>query len=205
MVKLPKLPEEVWKLIFEYLNGSEILNVTKVCWNFYEIVNKSSKLAEKLTLNFEKRHNYGRMGRRRYSQVKIEYIDPAIHFSILKFIGHDITNLEFCVHNFKLDSIRQILMLCENIKVLKLRDIQRLHGTQEVTNWIKIPNYKNIELSVEQCDPRIFKILKNIQAKKFHTTCVEFAHRQYFVDLVEFLRSQEELEELVLAEFMGEF
>jgi hypothetical protein len=94
-------------------------------------------------------------------------------------------------------------MLCENVKVLKFRDIQRLHGTQEVTNWLKIPNYKNIELSVEQCDPRIFKILKNIQARKFHTTCVEFAHRQYFVDLVEFLRSQEELEELVLAEFMG--
>lgn len=205
MIRLPKLPEEVWKLIFEYLNGQEILNITKVSRNFHEIVNKSSKLAAKLTLNFEKRKNYGRLGRRRYSQLKIEYIDPAIHFSILKFIGHDLTNLEFSVHNFKLDAIRQILMLCENIKILKFRNIQRIHGTQEVTNWLKIPNYKNIELCVEQCDPRIFKILKNVQARKFCTTCVEFAHRQYFVDLVEFLVSQEDLEELVLAEFMGKF
>ncbi|XP_070507645.1 uncharacterized protein [Chironomus tepperi] len=203
MIKLPKLPEEVWKLIFEYLNGTELLNVTKVCRNFHEIVNKSTKLAGKLTLNFEKRKNYGRIGRRRYSHVKIEYIDPAIHNSILKFIGRDITKLEFCVHNFKLDSIRQILMLCENVKILKFRDIQRLHGTQEVTNWLKIPNYKNIQLYVEQCDPRIFKILKNVQVRTFCTTCVEFAHRQYFVDLVEILASQVELEELVLAEFMG--
>lgn len=200
----PKLPEEIWGKIFEYLNPHEIIKVTNVCRIFRDIVNKSSLLSSRLTLNFEKRKNYGWLGRRRYRKLSVSYVNSAIHYSILKFIGSDITNLEFRYHNFKLDSIRQILLLCENIKVLKFNDIQHLHGTQEVTTCLKIPRYRNIELNVEQCDPRIFKVLKNVQAKKIHITCVEFAHRQYFVDLAEFLGSQEDLVDLSLSDFMGE-
>lgn len=199
----PKLPAELWIQIFQYLSADDILKLTQVSRLYRDIVSKSSLLTSKLTLRFSKRHSYCHMGRRRYGKLNVSYVKDSLYCNILKFIGTDITELTFSCYNFTFNSIRQILVLCENVKVLKFSFILRLHGMQEVSGNEKLPKYRNIELAVDQCDPRIFKVLRNVQARKFQATCVEFAHRQHFVDMVEFLRAQRELVELKLAEFSG--
>ncbi|KAG5668729.1 hypothetical protein PVAND_016656 [Polypedilum vanderplanki] len=200
---MSKLPEEIWREIFQYLGARDLLNLTRVSRKFREIVNTSQSLAAKLTLCFEKRKRNSYIGRRRYRKLNVGYIDVSVHYNILRFVGSDITQLTFSYYNFKLDSIRQVLMLCSNVKTLRFKEIQHLHGVADVGSNAAVPCYKNCEIEVVQCDPRIFKILKGCRAKKVHFTCCEFAHRHYFLDFLSFMSMQEDLSHFILEEFFG--
>jgi hypothetical protein len=199
------LPDEVWAEVFQYLSGRDIINLTRCCRRFRDIVNTTHSLTAKLTLCFEKRKRNSCLGRRKYRRLVVSYVEQKVHIGILRFVGSDITQLTFAHYNFRLDTVRQVLVLCSNVKVLRFREIQHLHGVAEVGASAAVPCYEGCEIEVVQCDPRIFKILKGCRARKVQFTCCEFAHRHYFLDFLGFLREQEELTCLSLEEFFGEF
>lgn len=201
---MKNLPEEVLREVFQYLSGRDLINLTRVCRKFRDIVNTTQSLTAKFTLRFEKRKRNNCLGRRKYRKLNVIYMDQAVHYNILRLLGSDITQLTFSYYNFNLDTIRQVMMLCPNVKTLSFREIQHLHGVADVGVNAAMPSYRNCEIDVVQCDPRIFKILKNCQAWKVNFMCCEFAHRHYFLDFLNFMKEQEELTHLILEEFFGE-
>lgn len=201
---MQKLPEELWRKIFEYVDGHQLIKLSRVCCHFRDIVNTSPSLAGKLTLCFKKRRQGGRLGKRKYRRLTVNYIDHLFHYNVLRFIGNDITHLTFSFYEFRLDTVRQVLLLCPIVKYLKFDEIPYFHGVNEVNSSAIIPSYRDLDVYVNQCDPRIFKVLRNCQAKKVHVLCLDFIHRHYFTDFVNFLRDQEQLMDLTLEDFNGE-
>jgi hypothetical protein len=200
---MENLPEEALCEVFQYLSGRDLIKLTRVCAKFRDIVNTTHSLTAKLTLSFQKRKRNSNLGRRMYRKLNIYYLE-TVHFNILKLLGRDITEIAFLHYDFKIEIIRQVLMLCPNVKTLKFKDIQHLHGVAEFKETAAaVPSYENIELSVAQCDPRVFKLLRKCRARKVTFTCCEFAHRHYFLDFLEFMKGQEQLEHLSLEEFYG--
>lgn len=132
-MKISCLPEEIFLEIFEYLCDYDILNLSRTCRCFHELITKSKPLASKLTLCFEKRRQYCQIGRRKYAKLRVSYIDPTIHYPLTRLLGEDITRLSFGNYDFKLDILRRVLVLCKNVKFLKFEEIKRLHGIADVS------------------------------------------------------------------------
>lgn len=129
---LKNLPEELIHEIFSYLTGSDILNCSRTCKNFHSIIEKSKLLTSKLTLRFEKQRKYCQIGKRKYSNLYAGYIDPSIHYILLRLLGENITKVNLCDYNFRLDAIRRVLIACKNLKDLRFDGILRVHGVSEV-------------------------------------------------------------------------
>lgn len=134
------LPEELVHEIFEYLPGREILNCSRSCSIFHSIIEKSKALTSKLTLCFEKQRKYCQIGKRKYSKLYVGYVDPSIHYILLKLLGENITKVTFCDYDFRLDAVRRVLIACKNVKDLRFEGILRIHGVAEV----KLINYSKI-------------------------------------------------------------
>lgn len=128
------LPDEIIDEIFQFLNATDILNVTCTCKKFHALITNSKSLAGKLTLCFEKRRKYCQIGKRKYSQLSVGYIDPATHYLLLKLIGEGILRLSIGFYDFKLDTIRRVLVLCPNVRFVKFEGILRVHGVADVSN-----------------------------------------------------------------------
>lgn len=67
----------------------------------------------------------------------------------------------------------------------------------------KLPQHQNLEIESINCDPRVYKILRNCTARRILMSCPEFALRHYFLDFQAFLKDQKELVDLALHEFIG--
>lgn len=82
---ITQLPAEMLLEIFDYLNPSDLLNITKTTTKFSQIVNQT-KLAEKFTLTLnEEFHEREWIGSRKYSQLRIK--EECQIFGILKVVG----------------------------------------------------------------------------------------------------------------------
>jgi hypothetical protein len=133
------LPDEIIDEIFQFLNPSDILTLSRTSRRFHALITRSKSLASKLTLCFEKCRKYCPIGKRKYSQLYVGYIDPATHYLLLKLIGDGITKLSFGSYDFKLDTLRRVLVLCSNVKFVKFEGILRVHGVADVS----LKSFKN--------------------------------------------------------------
>lgn len=119
------LPDEILLEIFNYLPIDDLLSLILTCKKFHSIIFSSTHLSEKFQLQLTLQ-NYNRewIGSRKYVDVFIDAISARHFLYILSKIGKDVKMLCFNCHETDLAVVKQVLLMCPNVKKLWLYNIE---------------------------------------------------------------------------------
>lgn len=113
------LPKELLLEIFTYLPAEDLLSLTLTCHKFNEIISNNSKLLENFEIQFISDYaNNEWIGSRKYTRLFIDGSWGIYFLYILKDIGPDIIDLVINCSDFAVAYVKQILLMCENLKNL---------------------------------------------------------------------------------------
>ncbi|KAL7013812.1 hypothetical protein ACKWTF_015598 [Chironomus riparius] len=115
------LPQELLLEIFTYLPAEDLLSLTLTCHKFNEIISNNSKLLENFEIQFISDYaNNEWIGSRKYTRFFIDGFSGIYFLYILKDIGHDIDTLVINCSEFAVAYVKQMLLMCENLKNLTI-------------------------------------------------------------------------------------
>lgn len=113
------LPKELLHVLFTYLRPSDLFSLSLTCKTFNEIISNSTKLLEDFELQFNCRNaNNEWIGSRKYIRCFIDGPVGVNYFYILKKIGNDLEDLVINCDDMRVDILKQILLMAENVKNL---------------------------------------------------------------------------------------
>lgn len=162
--RLSSLPVEILTEIFEYLNSSELINLTLTCKVFNSIISYSKILLSRLTVTLNsQKSSKAWIGSRKYQ--KVQWNANLIYFpEVFESISDSLTDLRVCFLK-ELKVLLKVLQKCKNLKKLFV-DFGEV--TSPLPERYSLTFLKTLdELKV---DEGIFymKIFENIQVKKFY-------------------------------------
>lgn len=138
------LPEEVYLEIFNYLNASDLYNLTLVNPAINSIISNNFQLSRKFTLKFDQNfNNRVWIGSRKYSALRIK--EEKGIFGILKSIGSDLKILTIDIRSVDLFKISRILSLCNNLKFIKFIDV-KTHSSLDLLKNKELPKLNDVEV-----------------------------------------------------------
>lgn len=126
------LLDELLLEIFLHLPVPDLLSASLVCQKFNLIISSSLKLVENFEIQFTSKNvNNEWIGSRNYTSCFIEGESCINYFYILKSIGPKISNLVVNCCDMQLEVLKQVLLMCENVKNLTVYNVAA-DGADEV-------------------------------------------------------------------------
>ncbi|CAG9811389.1 unnamed protein product [Chironomus riparius] len=128
---MEKLPQELILEIFEHLEVTDLINLSKINTRFKEIV-RSSPRKWKFNLKFDKKGKIESERTQRFGQLTVKHFNPRSHQPALQICGSNITSITFTgsVVTFpfagteiKYPDIAMILRICQNLQHVKFENL----------------------------------------------------------------------------------
>lgn len=189
---MDNLPKELIIEIFDYLNFKELCSLTETCKKFNAIISNTSTLINKFHFIFRAGTA---MPIKKFRRIKIWNVNGDL-LTILSRIGRNIYDIELWDVTFPLRDFKKILILCPELKNLKIFGIFLEHSHEDFNG--SLPKLKLDSLSL-YCDDAILKILCMCSVRKLELGITEVKLLKYF------LKRQRDLEIIEFKNFQGNF
>jgi len=193
------LPKELLLEIFTYLPAEDLLSLSLTCHKFNEIINNNSKLLENFEVQFISDYaNNEWIGSRKYKKLFIDGSSGIYFLYILKDIGHEIIDLVINGHEFAVAYVKQILLMCENVKNLTVYNATNDSDPQDY-------GYPFIKYDLDyfyfRGDIDVFKLFVECTAKELDVRRDYDDESKDVSGLKTFLKNQKDLNDLKIENF----
>lgn len=197
------LPQEVLINIFSFLPSSDLLSLSETCRSFTNAINSSSLLMKKFKISiFDSKKDLEWNPMRKYSKLCIDSQHFEDFMKIFECIGGDLKSLEIKYSLVDLNVLREILVMCGNVKELLVHAIRLTNNEQDSIE--PLPRLKLDKFTFLNLEKSSISILKIFECSKIcHLNMLgTFAMPQIFKS---FLMIQNELESFELFNQFDEF
>ncbi|XP_070501434.1 uncharacterized protein [Chironomus tepperi] len=193
------LPKELLIEIFTYLPAEDLLSLSLTCHTFNELISNNSKLLENFEVQFIFDYvNNEWIGSRKYTRLFIDGSSGIYFLYILKDIGPDIVNLVINCSDFAVAYVKQILLMCENVKNLTIYNATNDSDPQDYG----YPFLKyNLDYFYFRGDIDVFKLFVDCTAKELDVRRDYDDESKDVSGLKQFLKAQKDLSDLKMENF----
>lgn len=202
---MESLPLEIVIKIFMNCETNDLLRLSEVCTYFNRIVSNTKKISKKISVHFRNQNpQIQNFGTRRYTKLVIEGFSELLHGPILNQIGDDIESIEIRRWTWSLGTnlLLFVFKKCPNLKFIKFHKIQ-FHYHVEINESLVFRH--SLDLQLLESDSRIFRIFQNSKVHRLVYDYVPTGGLFPIPDMIDFLKAQEQLEDLTLSGFVAFF
>ncbi|CRK86174.1 CLUMA_CG000193, isoform A [Clunio marinus] len=193
LCKMESLPKESLVHIFKHLPHASLINVTKVCKLFHEII-FSFDLIDHLYINDKKTGSLPKLSK--FRKATIASYEPSIHKNIINTVGNGLTQLYFSKCTLRLADIASILRSTPMVKIATF-DYTKISDNNLPANF-QDPQLDELTLIVHETDPIIFRIFQNCIFAKVDLNYYGDSPYHNFSEFLKSLLQQTKLKEISL-------
>ncbi|CAG9812072.1 unnamed protein product [Chironomus riparius] len=117
-------PQEILIHIFSYLPSSDLISLSETCASFHCAINSCNALMRKFKIFiFDHKKSFEWTPTRKYIKISIDSQSFEDYLKIFEYVGSDLEVLEIRYSSFDLKVLREILLMCENVKEIYIQAI----------------------------------------------------------------------------------